>query len=473
LIGERRSAGNSRSAIFESLKRGQQERQTYPLETFATNMPKEIEAYANKTLELMDEFERFETVDKVFVRPMKTEEKLKSEIAKTIDDIQQLGHSKGERGEMADLVLSNMRGRLEAMATMLSENDKGNFDYVNALKSVGIEVADVEAALRMYKQVDAQKIAENLYARGDTFEPTSPESENQAEMVRDYYIKFLRRSFEMAPAKLRKLYGNKFENYMKTVNFIADKDGTSYERTDTIYLNIFQPHSIVNIRKGERWVAVVNLFLIASVVAEEGLLGHQGHFLISENSKIPPFMKRLLGQVTNPHAETMVRIGEETLINELKRNRKLTSEISDEDFALLERYSETQKQIDGLGTFMNAYVGYVYFASGKDVDKAAKATSELSGGDETFKSETHKNRLQAYFNGKFWEEYKQNIGMWAYVTANLNAVKFEECMKSLTDDAKKRVLEQMLLGYWPPSSLNDYFDFLVENELRPKEALRS
>jgi hypothetical protein len=325
----------------------------------------------------------------------------------------------------------------------------------------------------MYAQVDAQKIAENLYARGDTFEPTSPESESQAEMVRDYYIKFLRRSFEMAPAKLRKLYGNKFENYMKTVNFIADKDGTSYEKTDTIYLNIFQPQSIVNIRKGERWVAVVNPFLIASVVAEEGLLGHQGHFLISENSKIPTFMKRFLGQVTNPHAETMVRIGEETLINELKRNRKLTSEISDEDFALLERYSETQKQIDGLGTFMNAYVGYVYFASGKDVDKAAKAIFELSGGDETFLSEAHKNRLQAYFNGKFWEEYKQNIGMWAYVTANVNAVKFEECMKSLTDDAKKRVLEQMLLGYWPPSSLNDYFDFLVENELRPKEALRS
>lgn len=472
MLGERRSAGNS-SPILESLKRGQEEGQPYPLETFAKNIPKKIEAYANKTRELMDKFERFETVDKVFVRPMKTEEKLKSEIAKTIDGIQQLGHSKGERGEMADLVLSNMLGRLEAMAIMLSENDKGNFDYVNALKAVGIEVADVEAALRMYEKVDAQKIAENLYARGDTFEPTSPESESQTKMVRKFYIKFLRRSFEVAPEKLRKLYNNNFETYMKTVNFFDDKNGTSFAKTNTIYLNTSQPDIMLNIRKGERLIAVVNPFLIASVVAEEGLLGHQGHFLISENSKIPPFMKRFLGQVTNPHAETMVRIGEETLVNELKRNRKLTSEISDEDFSLLERYSGMQKQREGLVAFMNAYVEYVYFTSGKDVDKAAEAIFRLSGRDKTFKSEEYKNRLQAYFNGDFWKEYKQNIGNWAYVIANVNAVKFEERMKSLTDDAKKRVLEQMLLGYWPPSSFNNYFDFLVENELRLKEALRS
>lgn len=467
---QRKTTSKINNMLAGRLRHEDRERQPYPLESFTQDLPDTVGAYAHETQRLVHEFSAVETVDNIFVRPVKAAQGLRREIDKAAEEVGTLSQP---IGKMEGLVLSNMLGRLESLQTRLGEYDKLDFDYMKILKAVGIYAEDIEASLRRYAQFDTQSTAETLLAIGEEFDPVTPESTKQAEKVKEYYVKFLELSFNMAPRKVRELFVD-FEDYMdKTVNFVEDKEGGSYEKTDTIFLNTYESGTIVDVRKGDRWVAIVDPFMIAAIVAEEGLLGHQGHFLLSENSEIPGFMKRDMNPITQVHAETMVRIGKTMLINELKKDHSLVPDLSKEDFSMLERYYETRKEMEGFQIFEIMYTDYVYFTTGEDVNKASTALFELSKGDDTFKSEAYKRKMLAYYNGKFWEEYRQRIGKWAYVMANENARKFEERMQPMDEERRERVLEQLRLGYWPPSSLRYYFDYLVEDEPQAKAALRS
>ncbi len=426
------------------------------IEPFPRQLSEMLQVYSNEYESLADSFERLEAVSRAVAFPARKAHRLEKSLDAITGEMENT--SAGSTAE--NLLLQNMSERLSAMRAQLSVRQKNSFDYRSVMALSGIGDDDVASAAERYMKINTQKIAETRMGAIEKYEAMAPESTEQAQQVKELYIRLLRLSFEMAPQKIRTLFNN-FEDYMQRVNFVEDGSKGTYMQDDMIYLNVYQPGTIVKIKKGNRWASVPDAFVIADIVGEEGLLGHQGHFLLANNAKIPEFMKTYHdSSVINVHAETVVELGKLRLVDRLKNNRESIPELDSDDFDLLLDNFEVEQRLHGVGAFAAIYEDYVYFTQGHDSDKAAKAIFSILG-DPTVLTDIHKNKQVAYYNTGFWDEFEHRIGNWVYIAAEDLAGRFSRRLEGLSQESQDVVLEQLQLGFWPRRSLEAYFDYLV------------
>ena len=361
--------------------------------------------------------------------------------------------------ELEAIVLLNLSGRFAHIKNKLNEKTMKTFDYAFRLGMQGVNAADVEMAVQQYKEKDLQKAAELLLKTTDGHLIEKPQSREQMQTVEEYYCRLLKVSFDLAPAKLKRRFSN-FKDYMKTVEFTEAENTSSCHVTGKLYLNLRNP-DIVYVWKGARSVGTIDVLGMADTIGEEGLLGHQGQHALTENSNIPQFQKK--SQIpTQINVETIAQLGKYRLVEQLKKDPRIFSEIEKEDFDLLLRNSGMREESEKLGTFLTAYGDYTYFMKGRSIDVQTSALYEITK-DPYLLTEFSRNIRETYLKN-FFSEYEKRMSYWVYVVSDALARKFENKLSTLSTPSRERVLDQLQLGYWTRDSFEAYFDYLCKEK---------
>jgi len=361
--------------------------------------------------------------------------------------------------ELEAIVLSNLSGRFAHIKNKLNEKTMKTFDYTFRLGMQGVSAADVEMAAQKYKEKDLQKAAETLLETTDGHLIEKPQSREQMQTVEEYYRRLLKVSFNLAPAKLKRRFSN-FKDYLKTVEFTETENTSSCHITGKLYLSLRNP-DIVYVWKGARSVGTIDVLGMADTVGEEGLLGHQGQHAFTENSNIPPFLKK--SQVPALiNAETIAQLGKYRLVEQLKKDPRIFPEIDREDFALLLRNSGIREESEKLGTFLTAYGDYTYFTKGRSIDAQTTALYEITK-DPYLLTEISRNMRETHLKN-FFGEHEKRASYWVYIVSDALARKIENKLGALSTASKERVLDQLQLGYWTRDSFEAYFDYLCKEK---------
>jgi hypothetical protein len=425
-------------------------------ELFQKKYSAELQDYSLRFLKLIDRNDKINSVTDVLVFPVEGVKRLSADIDGLNNDILA---AKPET-EFEHLLLMNLSERLNSMRLSLNEYYEREFDYTYYLKTLGINEKDIREVIEHLKHIDLQSEAEKLLGSGESLYRGIPESKEEIKKIEEYYDEFVRLSYEVASPMLTKLFKD-YPGYRGSVELMENRNNrSSYSRTGKVYLNTFSP-DVITVKRDLRWTNIIDVFSIADIVGEEGILGHQGQFLATESSDIPQFLKKVQMPACTVNAEAIAIFGKHVMVDLLKNKRDMAKDINDKDFDLLSYNLGIRESSDKTNRFVNAYADYFYFTKNREIGPMS---------DEVFKiirspwnvSGVYKERIKAYFNTKFWENYKRSISVWAYAIADVMAMKFEKRLAGFDFETRSKILAYMQLGFWSKNSYEAYFDYLVK-----------
>jgi hypothetical protein len=375
---------------------------------------------------------------------------------------EQLGNVSPQE-KLDEILLGEMVERLAIMKNQILLPERKFFSYEAVARSMGIEREDIESIKKRFVEMNTEKLLERWPEINNQSRSEKPINERQIGQVKGVYIKVLEKSFGMATSRTISAFSS-FNDYLSTVNFNSDPESGSNEVTGNVNLNLYSP-DIIYTARGPRYIPILDVFDVARIVGEEGLLGHQGQFLNTEHSSIPKFLKKIFDPATMVSIESLGKIGTIRMTQELGKNPDFVDGIKEKDFEFLRKRFELSEKRKLIERFMNCYQSYLYFENGRDKTFTAEAMYSIFR-SPALKSEEHENRIESYYkSATFWSSYYDinNIGMWGYVAADMMAEKILKRLSDFDEDKSREILGHLQIGHWTKKGFEKYFEYLVEN----------
>lgn len=418
----------------------------------------DVKSRAKAYFDIYKTSERINTVWDEVIYPEKSATLLRTSIDAEIAKLKETrAKTKAE-----ELVLMNLGERVDALKSRMDFWTAPEFNYNSYLKAIGIAKEDVENVAGYYAGKNLQEYAESaLDEIGGQF-TEKPTSKEKLREIEEYYRRLLRVSFDLAPQKVKAFIPD-FKAYMETVSFSeSETDPRSFHRTGRIVINLYSQPLIV-VRRNNRLENIIDLLSMADIVGEEGLLGHQGQFIMTERSGIPSMMK-LQDASTVTNAEAIAELGKSRLAKHVIENPDLIErKNSDDDFTLLRKRRSKLKESGGfLTTFMNAYRDYFYFNNGRNVSETAETLAKVLR-DPTYASGYTKERIARVMQTEFFKDSRNRVEKWAYVVSDMLVKRFEKRLGTMNAESKEVVFDQLQIGYWPRKSFEAYFEYLIQD----------
>ena len=359
-----------------------------------------------------------------------------------------------------EILVAEIVERFEVIKNELLLPQQKEFSYEKAVRGYGITAEDLRGVEKEFRKFDFEKFSEEWQdANGQCWQGT-PESKDEMAKVEAGYTKLLEASFKLAPKTTSGRFSS-FEDYFKsTINFSPDPSSEIHSVSENVNLNAYK-QDILYVKRGYRYVPVLDIFESASTIGEEGLLGHQGGVLVTEKEAIPEFLKIRFNPAVEVNVESLGRIGSMIMVNELKKNPALIDRIDPTDFEFLKKRFELKDLYDTVYRFVTLYEGFCYFDNGRNMDAAAERMYDVVK-SESFRSEEHKRRTTAFYSGDFWVNYDKELEHWAYHFAEQNAKKIVDMLGEVGDAASKNILGNLQIGNWTNKGFGLWRDYLKD-----------
>lgn len=417
----------------------------------------EMEATFSEFTKLYDRWDKITTSGGAAIYPRTATEKLMSSIdeyAKSLDSVR-------PSDKIDAILIDELKERTEILKTLTELPLDRKFDYMRVIRCIGIDRDDIKILEDHFKSIDYDKQAEKwLYISGQSYESRIVNSEEEVEKMRRLYKELLRASFEVASDRSKENFSD-FESYSKSVQFVNDRNSNSYQNTGRVYYNFYNT-DVINVKVGLRYKRILDIFGAADLIGEEGLLGHQGQFLVNESANIPHFLKEGFNPATMINAETLGNMGSLRMEKLLAENTNLVQNISEDEFKFLKERFDAKKENGLVNGFMVNYESYSYFAeNGKEIKPTMEALHSIVKSPMLL-SERFANNIETYYNSPgFWNDYRKVINKWGYVFADVIAEKINTKLDSMDEEVAKKVRDDIQIGWWTRKGFEQYFDYLV------------
>jgi hypothetical protein len=360
--------------------------------------------------------------------------------------------------EVDVILLCELNERLRIMEGSIIVPNDTEFSYVKNLCKFGITEDDVNSAVKFMRTLDFQTIAEELVEMsGESYE-RSPDNESTSKDCRTLHQKLLRVTYEVASPGIKKIFPN-FDEYAKTVEFGIN--GRSYQNKANVVLYDSNA-TIINIRNGLRFDRVIDIFQSAELVGEEGLLGHQGQFLVTEASNIPDFLKEGVARSSMVHAEALGDLGSARLVSEIDRNPTLTEGVKPEHLEFLRKRSRAEEKRAFANIFLNAYESYFMLESNMNAEHTLEAIYSITKSPMVRSGELKNRILARYKSPTFWDNTNLSLEKWGYLLANMLSKKIDKRLENMGAESREFILDHLQMGLWTKKGFESYFDYLVE-----------
>jgi hypothetical protein len=379
--------------------------------------------------------------------------------------------------KLDEILIEEMAERLAIMKNEVLVRQNNPFSYEAVIRSMGLGMEDIKSEEKKFLEMDIEKTLERWPEINGQSYAEKPNNEEEISQVKKAYIKLLEKSYEIAADMTIEGFPT-FSAYMHRklgksliVNFNSDPEGRSSESFGIINLGLYNPRIIQTVR-GYSCERILNLFDVAEIVGEEGVVGHQGQSLITMHSSIPDFLKVRFLPAAMVSAESLGKIGANRMVQELIKDPGFVDGIGKKDFEFLrDRFDMSEKHIL-IERFMCCYQSHLYFQNGKDAKLTAEAMRSVFK-SPALTSEEHENLIRGYYNSEgFWKHYEEyDIEIWGYITAYSMTEKILKRLSVLNEDESRNVFGNLQIGHWTKKGFEKYFDYLVENSKNNSEDL--
>ncbi len=384
-----------------------------------------------------------------------------SSVIVNIDRAMEIAKTTITQDKFDAILLEEIIERLEIMKVRLEYSRAKTFSYDSVLRTYGITHDDIKTLEKRFKNIDYETLSDNLLvANGQSYDER-PVGLEEVKMTKELFLKLLKITFELSPQTIKSEILD-FNTYLKNSVQMVELDGRSYQSSGRIYLNVNDAEFIyVRPVDGCRYKQFLDPFSSSGLVGEEGLLGHQGQFLITEKAEIPVFLKNGQKYITMINAETLGDMGRYNLIRHLKAD-DFAPQLCFEDFNFLKQRFETWQTAKIITKFFRGYESYIYFTNNKDENLTAKMMYSITK-SEGYLSEEYIKRVKIYYESiAFWGSYNDNIEVWGYLIATLIREKIDEKIDKLNFESAERIREQLSIGWWTRKGFEKYVDYLIE-----------
>ncbi|MDE1865209.1 MAG: hypothetical protein KGH94_01045 [Candidatus Micrarchaeota archaeon] len=381
-------------------------------------------------------------------------------ITSGIDRTADLVRTTSPHDKIDSILLEEIAERLGIMKIRLSFPNAETFSYEMGLKSYGVTSNDVEGLKKRFKAIDYEDLSDKLLIANGQSYSERPTGTGEVEKTKEFFVRLSKMMFDSTPQSVKASFPD-FDSYLRQSVQLVEKEGGSYQSTGRVYLNVNNAEFIyIRENQGCRYQQFLDPLSAASLVGEEGLLGHQGQFLATERAAIPAFLKTGFKPATLINAEALGDAGRWKLINQLKRS-DVPSTIGIKNFELLEKRFNLWWTAEEVNRFLRGYEGYSYFANNKDEALTSEALYSITK-SPGYKAEEQVKRISAYYNSlPFWKEYTENMNAWGYLIAGLTREKIDDRLEKVAPEASQKIREELPIGWWTKKGFERYFDHLI------------
>jgi len=424
---------------------------------FPSEFPHDFLENEKRYLNLHEKIEKIWSMTQRFYFPVEFAKKTLEETSELKKKIT----SSKTKSEIIEILNLNMKERLESFELSLNRVFEKDFDYEINLKMNGLSGKDISKKEKELKSLNIQKKIQELTPLTESVFERQAHSEEEFETIKSFIVELLNVAFQKSPNSIKVLFDNNFHNYLITVEFLKIPNARSYHLSGRVYFNLM--NAIVSeLTRGHKVETLLNLPQIADLVGEESLLGHQGHFLITERAQVPEFLRRPTRSSTRINVETIAHLGKDILVSELENNPEVRKKlVSEDNFRILMKGFELFELSRKVRTFASVYGDYLKFVKNLSDSQIGKKLFEISK-DPFYLSDYFLKRFNYYSIKDFWEDPYSKIDTWVYVMTDTLSAKIENTFGKLSGTSMGNILNFLNMGYWTRTSFEEYFKFLVK-----------
>jgi hypothetical protein len=381
-----------------------------------------------------------------------TPRKFGKQIIQNIENLKSFSLALETKSKIDDLIISNLIERLELIKLRLKISIEGSYNYENAMREYGLSREDINLVRKKFESMNIKKIIDE-YSEKTKLSWSFVSDENEIKRVRKILEKILKMSYQISPAKK---YFPSFRNYMNTITFREKRSCHVLGGKVIFGIKDFETSWYY---EGNKLIEDVDIFIIASTVGEEGLLEHQGHYLITDKAKIPKFMKIDTG--CKVPIEIVGKPGSLILIEKIRNYRELKKLIKYKrlfNFLLIEKEFIFKKQF--IRKFLRRYRDYLREVENRKFSEISNLLFKWTG-DKNYKSQFFK-RYFSSFNISL-EEIYECAEDWVYLYRDIKAEEIFKKLKKFDEEDLLKILKKLYVGYWPKKTFEKYVKFILSS----------
>ncbi|MFB6216922.1 MAG: hypothetical protein ABEJ72_08155, partial [Candidatus Aenigmatarchaeota archaeon] len=308
-----------------------------------------------------------------------------------------------------ELIVENIREKTRLSRKSLEASLEGRTDYVRYLISrYGVTENDLKEVIEEVEKLDIQGLSKKISGNGYTYENTWRQSDSDLQEIEEIIKKLAKLTYTNAPQRLREEFGDE-DSYMQTVS-ISKSSGTSSHRTGNIFISATSvPVAKVFSDETPETERYVNVAEAAELVGEEGLLGHQGSYLLT-NSFDLPYSLRTSSITGTFSSEVIGQLGRGRMIEILGSNIDTFEEYIPSNVLqyILDTHDLSERVEHYYNKFTTALTDYLFFGKERDFDQVSERLVEMTGRNY-FASDKYEQRYKNYEAGKFWDNYSSRL----------------------------------------------------------------
>jgi hypothetical protein len=424
---------------------------------FSKTFSEEMQAHFEGIVSLYNQWNRLVSSRNIALYPETSTAKF---LAASDAYIERLGATKTQ-DRIDGILITELQERAEIMKLEMELPTYKKFDYEKLIRCFGISSNDVKGLEQHFRAINYNEVAERwISINGESYTSKPESSDRELSRLKDIYQKLLRASYGIASSDSKESFPD-FDSYMASIQFINNREGGSYQSSDKVFYNLYDTQ-MMNIRDGLRYRKVVDVFNASDLIGEEGLLGHQGQFLVNEKANIPHFLKQYFNPATTINAETLGNVGSLRMVRMLESNPLIIDGIADKDFEFLKARFNTNSENGSVNRFMRGYESYAYFENDRDAKRTAAVINSIVK-TPVVTSEEFTNSIGTYYNSnEFWKNPRKDLKVWAYLFADLMTEKIGNTLDVLEGVSANKILDNLQIGFWTKKGFEQYFDYLVE-----------
>lgn len=406
----------------------------------------ELTELDEKFSEIMNQYKQLMAVKKEMVLPIKSSRSLIEKIDFLLKEIKL-----NKEAKIRKLYLKNLKERLGLIKAKIKNHLEGDVSFLNKLNEIGLRKEDVEEIRNHIESFDVQEQAEEYQRSQESLFWRGVEAEEELKEAKKWTKKILKLLYNRSSLKS---CWNSLSDYMKTVNF--SKGRGSSERYGKVQIAL-RDFRITQRVKGEVMDDYLDIFVIGRIVGEEGLFGHQGHYLNTKNSGLPKFMKSEFGQV-KVNSETLGKLGQLLTVDLMKQNKEVREEFSPifDLLTLEEKFLDYKKDFRNFKSVIGDYLREVKNYKIEEIqDYIYKITQ-----DRYYKSDFLTKKMKGFYSYRYHQKLEERISRWYYLYSSYLARKIYNRLSELSPQNRKKLISHLTKGFWVKNTFEEYVDHL-------------